>query len=124
MDLQRVSDAMAMAFARNVRDGTIEIGSDETSVVVDGGNRSLTAHRTGIVNLDLPMNDPAYYDDDPDIFLGNVLGVEAEQSLAMLHRSFGGALVEGLRRSGETWSDTLANRIASTRVWKEAPLRR
>ncbi len=58
------------------------------------------------------MNDPNYYDDDPDAFIENVLGTEVEESLRALDARMDGALVRGLRSSQESWSVRLGNRLA------------
>ncbi len=115
MNHQAVQNAMEEAFSRDVRDGTVDIKTRESSAILDGGNWSLCIHSDGTIGLDLPMNDANYFDDDPNIFLENVLSLEVEHSLAMLDESLEGALVEGLRLSGETWSEALASRIVSMR---------
>ncbi len=112
MDTQRVRAAMESAFASDLQDGTVKIGVEDDSVVLDGGNWSMVVHSSGVVSLGLPMNDANYYDEDTNAFLENVLNLEVEESLAMLDRSLDGAIVQGLRLSQESWSDVLANRIS------------
>ena len=116
MDLDRAKTEMERVFANDIADGTVDIERHGATVVVNGGNWALTARHDGIVGLDLPMNDPNYYDDDTGTFLENVLNVEVEESLAMLDLSLDGAVSSGLRRSGESWSAVLADRIAAIRA--------
>lgn len=116
MDIRGIRDEISTAFARDLRDGTVDIESDQSSVALDGGNWSLTVHRDGVVSLGLPMNDPNYYDDDLDVFLENVFSLGVEESLATVDRILGGVLVDGLRKSGESWSEAFAERISLMRA--------
>lgn len=113
MDLQRVRTTIASAFARDLRDGSVEIVDDQKAVAIDGGNWRLTVHPDGVASLDLPMNDANYYDDDTSVFLDNVFNLEVEQSLAIADRSLDGAIVSGLCNSGESWSEVFGGRIAA-----------
>jgi hypothetical protein len=70
----------------------------------------------GSADLYLPMNDANYYDEDTDAFIGNVIGTEAEQELALADRKLGGALAEGLRRTPDEWSVRMGERLAAARV--------
>jgi len=111
MGLQRVRDAMEQAFFRDVAEGTVEIEEEAALVTLNGGNWLLTVRQNG-VNLDLPMNDPNYYDDNSDTFLDNVLGAEVEQSLRVLDAKMDGGLIRGLLESGDVWSIRLGERLS------------
>ncbi len=116
MKLQEVQSAMEMQFSRDIGDGTVEIKPFESSVVLDGGNWSLIVHSNDAVSIKLPMNDVKYFDDDPYLFLENVIGPEVEESLAMLDRDLSGAIVDGLRRSLDSWNQVLADKIKAIGV--------
>jgi hypothetical protein len=77
-----------------------------------GGNWSVGIGGDGSAYLNLPMNDANYWDDDLDVFIDNVIGVDAEQELAMADRELGGALAAGLRRTPDEWSARLGERLA------------
>ncbi len=116
MDLGTATQVLDRAFRRDIVDGTIEVRREDGAVVVDGGNWRLSANADGTVGLDLPMNDPNYYDEDTDAFIENVINTEAEESLAVADRELGGALSAGLRAVGDVWSVRLAERLGKARV--------
>jgi hypothetical protein len=89
---------------------------EDGAVVVDGGNWRLTVPASGPAGLDLPMNDANYYDGDTDAFIENVIGTEAEESLAVTDRELGGVLSAGLREAGDVWSVRLGERLAQVEV--------
>jgi hypothetical protein len=116
MNLDMATGVLERAFARSIEDGTLEVRHDESAVVVDGGNWRLSLPVSGPVGLDLPMNDPNYYDDDTDTFIENVLGTEVEESLAVADQELNGALSSGLRAAGDVWSIRLGEWLARAQV--------
>lgn len=113
MNLDKATQALEQAFHRDIEDGTIEVRREPYLTVVDGGNWMLTVPEHGPVGLDLPMNDARYYDEDTDAFLENVIGLEAEQSLATVDRALDGALSANLRETpGDVWSIRFGERLA------------
>ena len=116
MDLDRAERALEKAFAPDIGEGTVEVRREKQATVLDGGNWSVGIGSDGSAYLNLPMNDANYYDEDTDAFIGNVIGTEAEQELALADRKLGGALAEGLRRTPDEWSVRMGERLAAARV--------
>lgn len=116
MDTNTTAQALERAFARDIEDGTLEVRSGEGAVVVDGGNWQISVPVSGPVGLDLPMNDPNYYEEDTDAFIENVLALPAEESLAVADQELNGALSSGLREAGDVWSIRLGERLAKVGV--------
>lgn len=75
MDTDKAAEALERAFRRDIEDGTLEVRREGSAVIVDGGKWRLSANANGVVGLDLPMNDPNYYDEDTDQFIENVLAL-------------------------------------------------
>jgi hypothetical protein len=116
MNLDTAADVLERAFARDIEDDTLEVRHEESAMVVDGGNWQISVPASGPVGLDLPMNDPHYYDEDTDTFIENVLNTEVEESLAVADRELNGALSSGLQQAGDVWSIRLGERLARAQV--------
>ncbi len=114
--MEHVKEAMSQAFSRHLNDETVEVFDEGGRAILNGGNWTLAAHSEGTFKLDLPANNPNYFDDDLNAFLDNVLSYEAEESFRMLDDALGGAVEQGLRRSREPWGEAMANRIAGSRA--------
>ncbi len=67
MDTDKARQALEQAFQRDIEDGTVEVRREGAAAVVNGGSWLLTANVSGIVGLDLPMNDPNYYDEADEV---------------------------------------------------------
>lgn len=106
------------AFDRHIEDGTVQVRlylSDPAPLAwamdVDGGNWQIGFTTDGTLFCSVPHNDARYMADDPAAFVANVFGTEAVESLWEWDQLTLGAVVAGLRATGETWSAALADRI-------------
>lgn len=113
MDTERVRGAMAGAFSRDLDWGTVHVEGDESRARLNGGNWGLTWWTDGRVDVELPVDDPNYHDEDPDALIENVLGPEVEESLRVLDASLDGTVVRGLRASQDSWSSRLGDRLSA-----------
>lgn len=89
----------------------MSVAEFEGGTLVDGGIWTLFVKPDGAAVLNLPSNDPLYYNPNTYLFIENVLGSDVMENFYLADRSLRGKLRRGLRKSGEVVSLGLADII-------------
>lgn len=99
---------------RDITDGPVNVAPRQGSVARDGGNWMLSVRQDGVAGPELSVTNSSYSDGNIVAFLGNVLNVEIDHSLAELDPPLAGSIATGLEYSGNTWSEVQSER--TTRI--------
>lgn len=100
---------LRQAFKFMEDEGTVSVEEFEGGTLVDGGNWTVFSKKDGTVVLNLPANDPLYYNSNTYVFIDNVLGSDVIENFIFADRSLKGKLKRGLRNAGEVTSIGLAD---------------